>query len=66
MLRKEILVIIIKVIIYACTLVLGIRGVAAMTSCSVSRETTVTGTATIVTTDTTIVHHNSILNYPKH
>lgn len=64
--KKDILVIILKVIIYACTLVLGILGVAAMTSCSVSRETTVTGKAVIVTTDTTIVHHNSILNYPKH
>ena len=64
--KKEILVIILKVVIYACTLVLGILGVAAMTSCSVSRETTVTGKATIVTTDTTIVHHNSVLNYPKH
>lgn len=64
--KKEFLVIILKVVIYACTLVLGVLGVAAVTSCSVSRETTVTGKATIVTTDTTLVHHNSVLIYPKH
>lgn len=63
--KKDILIIVLKVIIYTCTLLLGILGVSSLTSCSVSRETSVVGKATIITTDTTYVLHNTLLNYPK-
>lgn len=63
--KKEILIVVLKVIIYACTLLLGILGVSSLTSCSVSRETSVFGKATIITTDTTYVLHNTLLSYPK-
>lgn len=63
--KKEILIVVLKVIIYACTLLLGILGVSSLTSCSVSRETSVFGKATIITTDTTYVLHNTFLSYPK-
>ena len=63
--KKEILIIIIKVIIYACTLILGVLGVTSLTSCSVTKDTSVVGKATIITTDTTYVLHNTYLAYPK-
>ena len=63
--KKDILIIIIKVIIYACTLVLGVLGVTSLASCSVSKDTSVVGKATIITTDTTYVLHNTFLAYPK-
>lgn len=63
--KKDILIIIIKVILYACTLILGVLGVTSLTSCSVSKDTSVVGKATIVTTDTTYVLHNTYLAYPK-
>lgn len=63
--KKDILIVVLKVIIYACTLLLGALGVSMLTSCSVSRETSVVGKATIITTDTTYVLHNTLLNYPK-
>lgn len=63
--KKDIIVIIIKVILYACTLILGVLGVTSLTSCSVSKDTSVVGKATIVTTDTTYVLHNTYLAYPK-
>lgn len=63
--KKDIITIIIKVVVYACTLVLGFLGVTSLTSCSVSKDTSVVGKATIVTTDTTYVLHNTFLSYPK-
>lgn len=63
MIKKQILILILKVVIYACTLLLGILGVSSLTSCSVSRDTSVVGKATIITTDTTYVLHNTFLNY---
>lgn len=63
--KKDIITIVIKVILYACTLILGVLGVTSLTSCSVSKDTSVVGKATIVTTDTTYVLHNSYLAYPK-
>ncbi len=63
--KKDIITIVIKVIVYACTLVLSVLGVTSLTSCSVARDTTIAGKATIITTDTTYVLHNSFINYPK-
>lgn len=63
--KKDILIIIIKVIIYACTLILGVLGISSLASCSVSKDTSVVGKATIITTDTTYVLHNTFLAYPK-
>lgn len=63
--KNDIIVIIIKVILYACTLILGVLGVTSLTSCSVAKDTSVVGKATIITTDTTFVLHNTYLAYPK-
>ena len=54
--KKDICIIILKVVIYACTLALGVLGVSAITSCSASRD---------VTVDTTRINHNTYIKFPK-
>lgn len=63
--KKDICIIILKVVIYACTLALGVLGVSAITSCSASRNIDVVGKTTIVTVDTTRINHNTFIVYPK-
>lgn len=63
--KKDIIIIVIKVIVYACSLVLGVLGVTSLASCSVQRDTTIAGKATIVTNDTTYIYHNGVMRYPK-
>lgn len=63
--KKDILILILKIVIYGCTLALGVLGVSAMASCSASRDVDVVGKTTIVTTDTTYIHHNTFIKYPK-
>lgn len=63
--KKDILILILKIVIYGCTLALGVLGVSAMASCSSSRDVDVFGKTTIVTTDTTYIHHNTFIKYPK-
>lgn len=65
MTKKDICIIILKVIVYACTLALGVLGVAAMTSCTASRNVDVVGKTTIVTVDTTHINHNTFIKYTK-
>lgn len=38
---------------------------AALQSCSMYRQTDINGRATIVTTDTTFINHNTLLKYQK-
>ena len=63
--KKDICIIILKVVIYACTLALGVLGVSAITSCSASRNVDVVGKTTIVTLDTTHINHNTYIKFPK-
>lgn len=59
--KKEILKIVIKVLIYALTLVGGYLGVSALTSCSSSHNVETIGTTRIFVTDTTYVKHNGFI-----
>ena len=59
--NKEIIKIIIKVLIYALTLIGGYFGVSALTSCTYSRSTVGDGRAVIITHDTTIIKHQGVL-----
>ena len=59
--RKDILKIVVKVLIYALTLVGGYLGVSALTSCSSSHNVEVSGITRIHVTDTTIVKHNGFI-----
>lgn len=63
--KKDFLILVLKILIYGCTLALGVLGVSAMASCSSSRDVDVVGKTTIVTTDTTLIHHNTYIKYPK-
>lgn len=65
MTKKDYLIIFLRVVIYACTAILAVLGVSAMTSCSSSRSVDVVGKTTIVTVDTTRINHNTYINFSK-
>lgn len=60
--KKEILQIIIKVLIYALGLVGAYLGVSSLTSCSTAHSIDAYGRTVIVTSDTTVVKHTGYLN----
>ena len=52
--------------VYACVFIgCLIYLCAVMQSCSMYKQTDIDGKATIVTTDTTYINHNTLLKYPK-
>lgn len=59
--KKDLLVIVIKVAIYALGLVAAYLGVTSLSSCTYSRSTIGEGRATIITIDTTFIQHQGIL-----
>lgn len=59
--KKDLLVIAIKVAIYALGLVAAYLGVTSLSSCTFSRSTVAEGRATIVTVDTTYINHQGVL-----
>lgn len=59
--KKEILKIVVKVLIYALGLIASALGISALTSCSSSHSVEGSGKTTIVTTDTTFIYHNGVL-----
>nr|DAW04014.1 MAG TPA: TMPK monophosphate kinase [Microviridae sp.] len=59
--NKEVLKIVLKVLIYALGLIGSALGITALTSCSVSHSVDGVGKTTIITTDTTYIHHNGVL-----
>lgn len=63
--KKELLIILLKVLAYAIGLLLAFLGASAMVSCSVSRSLTGRGTTTIVTTDTTHISHDGYIRFPR-
>ena len=63
--KKEVLKIILKVLIYALGLVAAYFGVSSVTSCTVARSSESNGRAVIVTTDTTVINHSGSIKFPK-
>lgn len=61
--KKELLRIVIKVLIYALTLIGAWLGVTSLSACSYNRSVTSTGRAVVVTTavDTTYIDHGGTL-----
>lgn len=57
--KKDLLVILLKVIVYACGLLLAYLGVSSLASCSLSRDSTANGRCTILIHDTTVINHHS-------
>lgn len=64
--KKEVLIIIIKVLIYALGLIAGYLGVTSLTSCSASSGVSAYGVTKIITTDTTLVEHGHRINTKKY
>lgn len=63
--KKELLIILLKVLAYAIGLLLAFFGASAIVSCSVSRQLTGRGTTTIVTSDTTHISHDGYIRFPR-
>ena len=63
--KKEIIQIILKVLIYALGLVAAYFGVTSFTSCTVVRSSDIQGRAVIVTNDTTVINHSGSVQFPK-
>lgn len=59
--KKDLLVIAVKVAIYALGLVAAYLGVTSLSSCTYSRSTVGDGRAVIITHDTTIIKHQGVL-----
>lgn len=59
--KKDLLVIVIKVAIYALGLVAAYLGVTSLSSCTCSRSIIGEGRTTIITTDTTFIQHQGVL-----
>lgn len=59
--KKEILKIVVKVLVYALTLIGGYLGVSALTSCSSSHNVEAIGFTRIHVVDTTYIKHNGFV-----
>lgn len=59
--KKEIWIIVIKVLVYALGLIGSALGISALASCSSSHSIDGAGKTTIVTTDTTYIYHSGVL-----
>lgn len=64
--KKEVLKIVIKVLIYALTLIAGYLGISSLSSCSTSHNVEVTGITRIHVTDTTYIKHNGFIRSKKY
>lgn len=64
--KKEVLKIVIKVLIYALTLVGGYLGISSLSSCSTSHNVESTGITRIHVTDTTYIKHNGFIRSKKY
>lgn len=63
--KKDFIVIALKVLVYLCGLLLAYFGVSSLASCSVSHSVDAYGHTVITTTDTTHVSHSGYIYFPK-
>lgn len=63
--KKDILVILLKVFAYAIGLLLAYFGVSSLSSCSVSHKFESFGHSRIISVDTTNIYHNGYISFPK-
>lgn len=63
--KKDFLIIALKVIVYLCGLLLAYFGVSSLTSCTTSHRIDAYGRTVITTTDTTVINHSGYIYYPK-
>ena len=63
--KKDFIVILIKILVYACGLFLAYFGVSTLASCSVSHDFDSYGKTIITTSDTTFINHNGYVHFPS-
>ena len=63
--KKDLFIVFLKVVVFACTALLSVLGVTSLTSCSTSKSVDIVGKTTIVTVDTTHINHNTYIKFPK-
>lgn len=61
--KRNLFKFIVKVLLYALTLIAGYLGVASFTSCTASRSVESSGRAKVVITDSTFIDHRGLLNF---
>lgn len=64
--KKEIIIIIIKVLIYALGLIAGCLGVSTLTSCTTSSGVHTYGKTTVISVDTTYIEHGQRIATKKY
>lgn len=65
MTKKDFLIVLLKVVVFAATALLSVLGVTTLTSCNTSKSIDIVGRTHIYTTDTTTVQHKTFVSYPK-
>ena len=63
--KKDFIIIILKVLVYACGLVLAYFGINTLASCSVSHAVDAYGKSIITTSDTKYINHKGYIYFPK-
>ena len=63
--KKELIVILLKVLAYAISLFLAAFGVTALASCTISHSIDAHGKSVIISTDTTFINHKGYSNFPR-
>ena len=65
MTKKDFLIVLLKVVVFAATAFLSVLGVSTLTSCNTSKSVDIVGRTHIYTVDTTTVDHKTFISYPK-
>lgn len=65
MTKKDFLIVLLKVVVFAATAFLSVLGVSTLTSCNASKSVDIVGRSYIYTVDTTFVDHKTFVSYPK-
>ena len=63
--KKDLLIIFLKVLAYAIGLLLAYFGASALVSCTVSHSVDAHGKSVIISTDTTYINHKGYVNFPR-
>lgn len=59
--NKELVKLICKILLYIITAVAGFFGVSSLTSCASSASVQIKGKTTVISTDTTFIHHDGFI-----
>lgn len=65
MTKKDFLIVLLKVVVFAATAFLSVLGVSSLTSCNTTKSVDIVGRTRIHTVDTTIIDHKTFVSYPK-